>query len=283
MLRHTLLALACVASLACSASVSLPPATVSADAAVPQPQAKPHSHFEQLAFAAASRLLPGTADTLFFLERTPDGVDVDELDARSLRVSRTLHVTERGTYSAWARSSSSIYLLFSRDATHRLVAIDATTLEVVADSVTPGAMLTGARGNPEVQPGTRGVRIVFLKGCKEDLEGLCWAYETHALGTLALTKTRGHTFARGWSTKLPPLHVPDDQGADDAYRGADPAGWAYDADKHALVATDGRFVDFPIHGTAIGNVLVVGRRAFVVTSGCCGGPRGGFYVRDLPE
>jgi hypothetical protein len=234
-----------VSAIACAlaACATMPPARVTAASF-----AVPKVTHWTLPFEARRTLVPATASTLFMLLTTADGtLAITELDATSFAIVRAVPLVDPGTFVAWVRSSDRIYVLFTHADTHRLVALDPVSLAIVAESVTKSALPLGARG-PQLHAGKRGVRVSYVAvSCKRD-DDACFVDETHALGSLALVK--------------------GDEGPDDAY---------------TTTPEPPRPVDCPIHGTLVGEPLWVGRRMFIVTAGCCGGPPGGFYVCEAPE
>jgi hypothetical protein len=249
-----------VVALACGAPQNHPTQTdaVSASFAVPK-----ETHWE-LPLHVARELLPASSHTLFAFE--PPST-IEEIDAAKLTVVRARTLDERGAFVTWGRSRDRLYVLFSRDddETHRLVALDATTLVQVADSVTRGVLpANGGRTNLEIA--STGIRVSWVRPCKENEDG-CWMGETHAKGTV---------------TKMQQNSVDDARGVDDSVP-LPTSDFRLDDAHGALVSSTGRTVECPVRGTLMGSPLWVGRRMFLVTSGCCGGPKGGFFVCEVPE
>jgi len=286
-------AFAAVAALVVACSMAVPaPKRV---AQIPPPErvgaTNGELHFSPFA------ILPGRAPgadaahpegTLLLVERTGDAAVVEEMDAASSAIVRTAALGS-GELADAARSSSRLYVLFTdaERGEHRLVALDLASLAVVARVTAPRAApgkLVDHASPARIEPGKRGVRVVFRSTCPsegEDEDG-CVFYETHALGDLSPTVTRHYGMSRLWDATKPALAIPDDQGASDALAVREPA-WELDRRARVLRAPDGRTVACPVRGELLIDRAWVGRRLFVRTSGCCGGEHGGFFVCEAPR
>jgi hypothetical protein len=272
-------ALLMCAFVACATKTIAPDAQlpVSASFAVPKP-----THWT-LPFKPYKELLLGDGSVLM-VDKTQRGIVIQELDPVSLAITRSVPIAFAGEFALWVRSHDRVYVLLDGSDTHRLIALDPASLTILAESITTDRVGAGTDHAypPRIEPGKNGVRVSYRKPCAEDTAMGCVINETHALGDLKPTKLRHQGFSRGMSTKLPPLDVPRDQGEDDSLQ-QPKSDWSFGPDHQHVVSTSGQSVDCPVEGTLVGTEVWVGHRMFVVSTGCCGGPKGGFLICEVPE
>jgi hypothetical protein len=156
---------------------------------------------------------------------------------------------------------------------HTVTALDAGTFVTLASSRVAGAVperFTDHAVTTGLKIGTRGVLVSFRRRCPKgtaDSEDGCIFYETHRLADLAVVKVRHYAFDRMWDLSKPQVRVPDD--------------WGETAEKPAEQPPDA--ATCPFHGTIMLGAARVGGHYFMLTSGCCGGPHGGFFECDAPK
>ncbi|HEY1955202.1 MAG TPA: hypothetical protein VGH28_06305 [Polyangiaceae bacterium] len=213
-----------------------------------------------------------TGGTLIVVRVEQERYWLEELDVATMRAFHSRDLGHESPVDLKA-GRDVLYVLANDGETHTLSALDMNGFDEVAVSrvarAVPGrfqdhAVTTG------LTVGTRGVLVTYRSQCPKgtpESEDGCVYYETHRLGDLAVVKTRRYAFDRMWDFSRPQIHVPDDCGEI-------PAGPEEKGPPEASC---------PFHGTIMLGSARVGDHYFMATSGCCGGPQGGFFECDAPK
>jgi hypothetical protein len=195
--------LSCVLLVACGTPLSVARA----------PQARPEPPQPVQPTPATSprpiQVLAGPRGTLLVLTDT-------SIEERDPTTGKTLVSVPSGpgTPVAVTRSNTRVYVLLALEQSHRLVELD-DDLSTLATMTVAGEMTTFV---PTVEPGTKGVRVVYMGPCPQDEEG-CVVFETHRLSDLSVLAVRTGTYHAVFPQKKPPRPIPRDQGDADVAPG----------------------------------------------------------------
>jgi len=272
-------ALSCLALVACvHAATERPRATVNAEMAAATPAQRRIDLPITFLRAGKEPSAAHAEGTLIVVRYEMTGEHerywLEELDVSTMRAFRSKDLGATSLVDLKVAGSLVYLLTTDLDAgAHAVTSFDANGFAAVATSRVAGAVpdrFTDHAVTTGLTIGTRGVLVSFRAACPRgtaESEDGCIFYETHRLGDLAVVKVRHYAFDRMSDLSKPQVHVPDD--------------WGEPPEKPAEPPPDA--ATCPFHGTIMLGAARVGDHQFMLTSGCCGGPRGGLFECDAPK
>ncbi len=275
-------ALALVGLVACAHAVAprVAPHVMRAEvaAAAPAPAQREIDMLVRFVFAGQEPSAQHAEGTLVVVRvETKDGRErslLEELDVATMRAVRSTDLGENEPVDL-QMAGDVLYVLTTdpETDTHTIAALDRHGFGEIASSRVATAVpdrFMDRIVTTGLTIGSRGVRLTYRARCPNgtaDRDDGCVFYETHRLGDLAVVKVRHYAFDRMWNASKPEIRVPDDFGE----LPPEPEG------KPPSEAT------CPFHGTTLLGAATVGGHYFMLTSGCCGGPHGGFFECDVAK